>query len=362
MPTASAPPAAPLPPQNIPVDSLVVKDSVVTARRDTSDALGNIGREVGEAGRLLVDGQWETVLDRMSAAFVALLVDFVPVVIGATFVFLLFYGVFRIVKVLLARVLHRSKRIDAGLESLLMKLYKITGWTLIGIMVLAQFGVNVTALVTGLGIIGIAIGFAARDTLENFISGITILMDRPFRIGDMVDVDGVYGTVEEITLRSTRIRTLQNQIMVMPNVQMINQRLNNHTMLGILRVDVPFGIAYKEYPEEARKIVLKAVENDTRLHPDFEPTVVVTGLGDSSVDMVLRVFLKNPRQEVMMRFELVERIREALREADIEIPFPHLQLFVDEAKAFEGTQLMLPPGTPPGEPGDAPSERSEPTA
>lgn len=350
------PPSPPAPPQNIPVDSLVVRDSVLAARVDTTDAIGNIGREVGEAGRLLVEGQWQTVLDQLRASIVGLVVDFVPVVIGALFVLVLFWAVFRILRTVLARVLHRSRRVDAGLESLLMKLYKITGWTLILVMVLAQFGVNVTALVTGLGIVGIAIGFAARDTLENFISGITILMDRPFRIGDMVDVDSVYGTVEEITLRSTRIRTLNNQIMVMPNVQMVNQRLNNHTMLGILRVEVPFGIAYKEYPAEARATVLKAIENDERLHPDFEPTVVVTGLGDSSVDMVLRVFLKNPRQEVAVRTDLVEVIREALRTADIEIPFPHMQLFLDEAKALENARFVLPEGGPDQPTGTEPTD------
>jgi small conductance mechanosensitive channel len=243
--------------------------------------------------------------------------------------------VYRLIRKVLARLLDRSRFVDKGLESLLMKTFSMVGWVFIGIMVLAQFGINVTALLAGLSVIGIAVGFAAQDTLQNFISGITVMMDRPFRVGDYIEIEETYGRVEEITLRSTRMRTLNNEIMVMPNNQMINQKLINHAKLGLLRVVVPFGIAYKEYPQEARKIVLGLTEGDDRLHPDRTPDVVVTELNNSSVDMQLRVFVRDASLAVPIRCEYTEKIREALREADIEIPFPHLQLFVDEAKGLQ---------------------------
>jgi small conductance mechanosensitive channel len=216
-------------------------------------------------------------------------------------------------------------------------------------MVLAQFGINITALLAGLSIAGIAVGFAARDTLENFISGITIFLDKPFRVSDNVEVEGVFGTVEEITLRSTRLRTLNSEIMVMPNVQMINQKLINHTMLGVLRVEVFFGIAYKESPEQARKILLKLAKGDERLHPDFRPRVVVVQLGESSIEMKLLLFLNNPKLEVPFREEYTEKVFDALTSAGIEIPFPHLQLLIDEAKGLEHIPLLQaqPPSTPP---------------
>ena len=155
-----------------------------------------------------------------------------------------------------------------------------------------------------------------------------------------MEVDGQFGTVEDITLRSTRVRTLNNEVMVMPNTQMINQKMLNHTMKDMLRVEIFFGIAYKERPQEAREVVLTLVDGDDRWHPDYEPSVIVTEMGDSSVNMRLRLFLKNPKQEVAVRWEYTEKVREALRDADIEIPFPHLQLFVDETKAFEGAPWM----------------------
>jgi len=311
-----------------------------TVTVDSADAITQLSRDLGEAGGLLISGEWSLFWTRLYEGLAGLIVGLIPKVITALFVFLLFYTLYRGLRTLLRRLCHRSKNIDAGLENLLMQTFRVVTLSFIVVMVLAQLGVNVGALLAGLSIAGIAVGFAARDTLENFISGITILLDKPFKIGDNVEIEGVFGTVEEITLRSTRLRTLNNEIMVMPNVHMINQKLINHTMLSMLRVEVFFGIAYKEYPRQAREVVLKLTEGDDRLHPDYPPQVVVKGLNDSSVDMSLRLYLQNPKLEVPVRLEYVEKVREALREADIEIPFPHLQLFLDEAKAFDSTFLM----------------------
>lgn len=336
------------------MDSLVARlDSTITAPSpadtagtDTTDILTGLSREVGQAGRLLAEGRWEEVLDQLYSGVGRLLINFFENLIGALFVFLLFYTAYRILKTLLTRVLDRSRRVEDSLQVLLLKTYRVVGLLFVGLMVLAQFDVDVTALLAGLSIVGIAVGFAARDTLENFISGITILIDKPFRLGDNIEVDTTFGTVEEITLRSTRLRTLDNEIMVMPNVQMITQKLINHTMLRTVRVEVPFGIAYKEYPQQAREAVLKITENDERINYDYAPQVIVSKMNDSSVDMALRFYITNPKLEIPIRFEYTEKVREALREADIEIPFPHLQLFIDEAKALESSFLMRP-DTPP---------------
>ncbi len=343
-----------LPPQVAP-DSLAL-DSL--ALQDSLDTLGNLSREVGETGRLIMEGKWELVWAQVYQSSAEIAVAFVPKLISAVFVFLIFYFLYRTFGSLLERLLNRRRTIDPGIRSLLLKSYRVFGLTFIFMMVLANFDINVTALLAGFSIVGVAVGFAAKDTLENFISGVTILLDKPFRVGDAIDIEGTYGTVEEITLRSTRMRTLNNEVMVMPNIQMINQRLINHTMRGILRVEVPFGIAYKERPQEAREVVLKTAEGDPRLRPDLPPSVVVTKLNDSSVDMMLYLYLKDPKQEVPVRFEYIERVREALRRADIEIPFPHRQLFIDEAKAFEKLNLLPPaagaePPTAPNPPPDA---------
>lgn len=332
-----------VPPSASAADTLqATPDSLAAeAAADTANALTMLGREVGAASRQLASGDWDAAT-KLYDGLANLALAFLPRLLSAFFVLVLLYIVYRTLGTLLRKMLSRGKKVDAGLRNLLIKTYRVVALTLIAIMVVAQLGVNVTALLAGLSIAGIAIGFAAQDTVQNFISGVTILMDRPFRIGHFIEVEGIYGTVEEITLRSTRLRTLNHQIMVLPNVQMINQKLINHTMLGVVRIEVPFGIAYKEYPEQAREVVMTLTEGDARLHPDYPPSVVVAGLNASSVDMTLRLFLKDPQLEIPVRYEYTEKIREALREADIEIPFPHLQLFIDEAKAFEGAALMQP--------------------
>ena len=343
VPPTSSPPAS-APPQNLPADFF--KAFQDTARADSaraaadSTAIGRFSSDLNEASRLLLSGEWGQLWNKVYAGTINLLVDFLPRLLLALIVFLILYAFFQLLSQGLHHMLNRSKRVDVGLQNLLLKSYRVVTLFIIAVVVLAQLNVDVTALVAGLGIAGIALGFAARDSLENFISGITILVDRPFRIGDNIEIDGQFGSVEEITLRSTRVRTLNNQIMVMPNTLMITQKLINHTMLKTIRVEVPFGIAYKEHAEEARKVALATTEGDKRLHPDYAPKVVVTGLGASSVDLSMRLYLRNPKLEIPVRFEYIEKVREALRAADIEIPFPHLQLFIDEAKAFENAPLL----------------------
>jgi len=246
----------------------------------------------------------------------------------------------------LERALDRSESIEPGLQSLLLKTFRVVSFFFIGTVVLDQLGVNVAVLIGGLGIAGIVAGFAARDSLENFIAGVTVLVDKPFRVGDYIEIDNQYGQVDEITLRSTRLRTVRNRIMVLPNTQMITQRVMNHTKRNVLRLDIPFGIAYKEHPDEARAVLLPIVEDDDRILPEPTPTAVVTAMNDSSVDMSLRFYIREPSQEMPMRWEYTEKVRERLRDANIEIPFPHRQLFLDEAKAFDGTRLK--PSAPAG--------------
>lgn len=315
-------------------------DSV--AASDSAGAVRLIGEEVGHTGTLLVSGEFDRIWARFTEGMIDKVVDFIPNIFGAVFVLVIFYIIYRLVLSVLERVLSKSAAVDPALQHLLTRTFRISVSAFIGIMVLSQFGINVTALLTGLGIAGIAVGFAARDSLENFISGVTILIDRPFALGDRVVIEGIYGAVEEITLRSTRIRTLDNTLMVMPNVLMINQKLVNHSKLGILRVEIPFGVAYKEHPAKVREVVTAVADGDDRIHADFPPEVVVKGLNESSIDMSLRVFIDDPSREVAVKWDYFERIREALRDADIEIPFPHLQLFLEKEKALEDSFLTSP--------------------
>lgn len=312
---------------------------------DAADSLEEFNQTFREAVRLFLEGDLESMWTQLRISALDLAAVFLPRLLVATLAFLFFYTAYRLIDATLFQILDRSDRVDAGLQNLLLKTYRVIAVTFIAIIVLGQLGVDVTALVAGLSIAGIAIGFAARDSLENFISGVTILVDEPFLVGDYIEVENQYGQVDEITLRSTRIRTVRNEIMVLPNSFMISNRLINHTKRNTVRVDIDFGIAYKEYPDEARQVVLGLFEDDDRVISTPGPTVVVVEMADSSVNMKLRFYLKDPSQEVPMRWEYTEKVREALREADIEIPFPHLQMFLDEAQALNDSVLFDKPPT-----------------
>lgn len=305
-------------------------------------SLDRIGAGVTDTGRLILAGEWTLVLQRMLEGATNLVVGFVPNLISALFVGLIFYLAYRLIVGVVRRVLQRTHRVDAGFQAIVLKSLRVVGWGFIALLVLSQFGINLSALFAGLGIAGLAVGFAAKDSLENFISGVTILVDRPFRVGDWVTVDGRHGRVTSITLRSTRLRTLNEQTVIFPSVQMVTQPVVNHSDGAPLRVDVPFGIAYKESIDEARAVVMELVdEKDKRLVSGGKHRVVTTGLNDSSVDLELHLFVRDPGQGVGIRFEFTEKIRKALAAADIEIPFPHLQLFVDGADALESTPIRV---------------------
>ena len=318
------------------------QDTTATDTTTVDQAVDQFSNAFSEAFRLFLAGNWEGLYDHLTDGALHLSGLFAERGLQALAALLLLYAIYRVLYLPLERALDRSDSIGLGLQSLLLKTFRVVTFFFIGTVVLDQLGVNIAVLIGGIGIAGIVAGFAARDSLENFIAGVTVLVDKPFGVGDYIKVNDQYGQVDEITLRSTRLRTVRNRIMVLPNTEMIKEKVMNHTKRNVLRLDIPFGIAYKERPDEAREALLPIVEDDDRILSDPSPTAVVTEMDDSSVNMLLRFYLRDPSQEVSMRWEYTEKVRETLRDADIEIPFPHRQLFLDEAEAFEGTDLLAP--------------------
>ena len=259
-------------------------------------------------------------------------VAFVPRAFVAAFVLLVFWALYRATSPPLRAVLHRSG-LEPVLASLIIdKVYRI-GLFLFGlVMAASQVGINVTAALAGLGVAGIAIGFAAQDLLANVVAGFTIFMDRPFRIGDFIRVQEQYGDVTNITMRSTRIRTNRNTFVVIPNKKIIDDVVINHSKHGETRVDVPVGIAYKENIPEARRVLLEAVGGLDHVMSDPGPSVVVQELGGSSVNLLVRVWISDASREVPVFYAVMETSKLALDAAGIQIPYPHLQLFWDDVQ------------------------------
>lgn len=303
-----------------------------------ADSVGVID-DIGAAVDRMIEVRSFGDLWRLAGEFQVELIAFGLKLLLALFVMTMFVVIYRVIHAGLTPVFERA-RIEADAADLLQAVIKYAVLTLGVILALDQIGFNVTSIIAGLGVAGLALGFAAKDTLANFIAGVTILWDRPFRVGDRVEIDGEFGQVKRITLRSTRIHTNANEVVIIPNQNVANNKIVNHTMQASLRLNVPFGIAYKEDIDHARETVLAVVGEDDRIRERPAPAVVLTEMADSSVNFELRVWLQNPHHEVPMGLEYREKIKKALDAAGISIPFPHLSLLVERMPE----RALLEPG------------------
>jgi small conductance mechanosensitive channel len=219
--------------------------------------------------------------------------------------------------------------VDSSIRDMLGALLR---WSIMGFaLVIAcdQIGVQIAALLTGVSIIGLAIGFAAQETLANFIAGVVIFWDKPFKVGDWIIIDGMFGKVLRVSFRSTRMLNLNGETMVMPNTYMLANRVANHSTHPVIRVDIPIGIAYKESIDKARGALLETVDGDERICKDPPPSVVVSQCADSSVNLMLWLWIRDESVEKSVFYEYLEKAKKALDAAHIEIPFPHVQLLLE---------------------------------
>ena len=260
------------------------------------------------------------------------LVAFVPKLGAALLVLLAFWLIYRVSRPALRAVLQKADFHEALIQLMVDNLYRYAVMIVGMVMAADQLGINVAAALAGLGVAGLALGFAAQDSVANVISGILIFWDKPFIVGDWIRTEGNSGRVAEITLRSTRIRTNRNTYVVIPNKTVIDAVLENYSKHGELRIDVPIGIAYKEDIRQAREVLLDAVRSLPDVMARPHPDVVVESLGDSSVNLLVRVWVEKADALPVGTFAVIEASKLALDAAGIQIPFPHLQLFVDDVE------------------------------
>lgn len=251
---------------------------------------------------------------------------------AALAVFGAFYLLWRLLRAALNSAFQRSGA-DATTVSFMQTLLKY-GVLAIGLIsALDSAGIQTGAVIASLGIAGLTIGFAAKDALSNLISGILIFIDRPFVIGDLVEVDGQYGRVERITLRSTRIITRDGKMLAVPNTEVINQTVASYTNFPHLRIDIAVTVGVDESLERVRGLLLGLVHESKEFMTEPAPRVVVTALNDYNLALELQVWIFNEREHVELRFALRERIFETLREAGVDMPYETLQLLAPAPSA-----------------------------
>ncbi|MFB6349800.1 mechanosensitive ion channel family protein [Moraxella sp. ZJ142] len=209
------------------------------------------------------------------------------------------------------------------------------GNLLYGIMLVAvilaslnKLGVNTNSFVAVLGAAGVAIGVSLKDQLSNLAAGVLIVIFRPFGRGDYVEVGGKTGTVLDITLVNTRIRTTNNHEIIIPNGDIMTSASTNYTSLPTRRVDIEVGIGYEADIREARAVLVATAKAHPHVLADPEPSVVVTALADSSVNLLLRVWADNEHW-YGVQTDLLEAVKYALDDAGINIPFPNRTIQIE---------------------------------
>jgi small-conductance mechanosensitive channel len=192
---------------------------------------------------------------------------------------------------------------------------------------LQKVGVPTTSLLAMLGAAGLAIGLALKDSLSNIASGIMLIVQRPFKAGDAVQVAGVEGVVEQVRIFTTRMRTYQNELIVLPNSEITTKPIVNLTYKALRRADIAVGIGYDERVDRAREVLLAAASANPAVLRKPPCDVIVVGLGESSVDLVLRAWIKTDAYP-QVRSDLTEAVHRQLTDAGISIPYPQRDVHV----------------------------------
>ncbi|MEC9292595.1 MAG: mechanosensitive ion channel domain-containing protein [Pseudomonadota bacterium] len=203
--------------------------------------------------------------------------------------------------------------------------YAILAFTIVA--VLSKFGVQTASLVAVIGAAGLAIGLALQGTLSHIAAGVMLLIFRPFKLGEYVDAGGIAGTVKDMNLFTTELATPDNIQIIVPNGQIWGQAIKNFSSPKTRRVDVVVGIDYSDNIDDGIKIMKDVMKKDKRIQTSPAPMAAVTDLGDNSVNFTVRAWVKTP-DFWDVKFDLTKKVKLALDEAGLSIPFPQRTLHI----------------------------------
>ena len=218
------------------------------------------------------------------------------------------------------RALEKSK-VEISLQKFLISLFSIGLKILLLISIAAMLGIATTSFVAIIGAMGLAVGLALQGSLANFAGGVLILLLKPFKVGDVIEAQGYVGKVDQIQIFNTILKTFDNKTIFIPNAALSNGSITNFSIESTRRVDMTFGIGYDDDLKKAKLILVEMVNNDARILKDPAPQVVLSELGDSSVNFAVRVWVK---QEDFwgVYFDFQEQVKLTFDEQGISIPYP----------------------------------------
>lgn len=228
------------------------------------------------------------------------------------------------------RILSKSGKVDpivVGFFASFIR-YAIIGFTLVA--VLAEFGIETTSIIAVFGAAGLAIGLALQGTLSHLAAGVMLLFFRPFKIGDFVEVGTITGTVRDITLFTTDLATLDNKKVIVPNGNIWGNPITNYNANGTRRCETVMGISYSDDISKAQNVMRELISADNRVMNDPALNIVVSSLGDSSVNLTAYYWTQSA-DFFATRMDMNKRLKEAFDREGIDIPFPHRTVIMHSA-------------------------------
>lgn len=272
-----------------------------------------------------LDGIYEIVSMYALKGLIALLIFFIGKFIAK-----------RVVKIV-QKLMLKSK-IDQTLVGFAGNILYGLALAFVAIAALSQLGINTTSLAAVIAAAGLAIGLALQGSLSNLAAGVMIILFRPFKIGDYVEAAGTSGTIEEISIFTTFLKTPDNKSVIVPNGSIISDNIINYSAKPTRRIDMVFGVGYNDDLKKVRKILEKIVKDDERILDEPEPVIAVHTLNESSVDFVCRPWVATADYWAVY-WDLMEKVKIAFDKEGITIPFPqrdmHIVYDINMEKAAE---------------------------
>lgn len=283
---------------------------------------------VSEAENVMEAVSSGTVDKTVLKSFTDALIAYLPTVVTA----IVIYIVGKIISKILLRIIDKAmgrSRIDATAQGFLRSLIGIIFSAFVIVIALSTLGIPMTSIVTTIGAAGVAVALALQNSLSNVAGGFLILMNKPFVKGDFINTNGNEGTVEEISILSTKLLTLDNKVIYIPNSMISGSTLINYSREEKRRVDLVFSIAYEADFREAIKLISEIIAEHKLILSDIAPFVRVSALSASSVDITVRVWAKNGDYWTVY-FDLIEQVKTAFDKNNIEIPYSKLDVNLRE--------------------------------
>jgi len=265
---------------------------------------------------LLINVNWDQ--------FAGFIYSYGPKVLGAVLVLIIGLWIISLLTKAFGRMM-KKKDTDPSLQGFLKGIVSVLLKVLLFISVMGMVGIEATSFIAIIGAAGLAVGLALQGTLQNFAGGVMILLFKPYKVGDFIDGAGHMGSVKEIKIFTTILNTPDNKIIIIPNAQLSNSSLTNYSTMEERRVDFTFGIGYGDDYDKAKKVLLDLIQTDDRIKKEPEPFIALSELGDSSVNIVVRVWAKGADYWGVF-FDMNEKVYKTFSEQGLNIPFPQMDV------------------------------------